>query len=136
MVTSEFQEEVHVSETADGTQLQYRWVEPGPDLGGPPGDYLNRAWLRDEAWPRAILENSGQASIPATFAIPVNSGVSMLAMVSQEADPANATVKWANSVADHAGPLPRELLVNPELQKVTVRAGVPVNEAMQPQEQG
>ena len=125
-----------MNETADGMQLEYRRVEHGPDLAGSSVDYVNRSWLREDALPRAILENSGPVSIPATAAIPVNSAVTMFAMAYQEPDPAVAPVKWDNRLAAHAGPLPQEVLANPGLQKGTVRAGVPINGAMEPRERG
>ncbi len=123
-----------MNEAADGMQLEYRRVEHGPDLAGPPVDYVNRAWLREDALPRAVLENSGPVSIPATAEIPVNSAVTMFAMAYREPEQAAATVKWDNRLAAHAGPLPQELLVNPSLQKIAVLAGVPVNGAMEPRE--
>ena len=121
-----------MNETADGMHLGYSRVEDGSRLAGSSVHSVNRAWLREGARPRAILENSGPVSIPATAAIPVNSAPTTFVMAGQEPILAVAAVKWDNSLTAYAGSLPQEVLVNTGLQKGSVRPGTPIDGAIDP----
>lgn len=119
-------------EPAVGMQWQFEQADQWPESAASRAKHLNRATVLGDLH----STNTDRPSFPAPGAIPMNTAVDLFAAAYREPAPVAAPIRWANSVASIADPLPMTLLANTALSPIAAEASVPLNEVMEPQDTG